>query len=89
MLISLQSSSQTNNPNEYPEKPSHSQQASDYLHNIEKNPNGVPDNAVWYAQPWIWAIVAAILVLIIGLIYKNNTKRDDEVEPGLRTNKTV
>ena len=72
-----------NNTPQGTDNPSHAEQASQYLHNIEKDPNGVPNSAAWYVQPWIWAIVAAILILVIGLIYKNNSKRDVESEHGL------
>ena len=84
MYFSFDAMAQTGkDPGQNPDRPSHSEQASSYLHNIEQDPNGVPNSSEWYAQPWIWAIVAAILILIIGLIYKNNSKRDLDSERGL------
>src|SRR5688500_18128519 len=72
-----------NNPNQYPERSSPAEQSSAYLQSIENDPNGVPNTAVWYAQPWIWAIVASILILIVGLLFKSYGKRDIESEQGL------
>lgn len=57
--------------------------ASLYLQNIEEDPNGVPNNSNWYLQPWIWAIVAAILILVIGFLFKTYGKKDIESEHGL------
>lgn len=66
------------------EKPdSHAEQASAYLQSIEQDPNGVPNSSAWYAQPWIWAIVASILILIIGMLFKSYGKRDMDSEHGL------
>ncbi|MEJ6979841.1 hypothetical protein WG906_05235 [Pedobacter sp. P351] len=72
-----------NNPNQHPEKSSPAEQSSAYLQSIENDPNGVPNNSAWYAQPWLWAIVAAILILVVGLIFKSYGKRDVESEQGL------
>jgi|GEM_PF-1107094 len=65
------------------QSPSRANDASQYLQNIEKDPNGVPNNSDWYLQPWIWAIVASVLILIIGLVFKNYGKKDIESEHGL------
>lgn len=80
-LLTLQGSAQA--PGTNPETPSHSQGASDYLHSMETDPNGVPNNSDWFVQPWIWAIVAAILILIVGALYKVYGKRDNTSETGL------
>lgn len=79
----LMAQTDNNNPNQYPERSSPAEQSSAYLHSIENDPNGVPNTAVWYAQPWIWAIVASVLILIIGLLFKSYGKRDIESEQGL------
>jgi hypothetical protein len=52
---------------------SHSEQSQDYRRNIEK-PSGydVPRGGL-ATQPWVWALAAAGLVLLIGLIYKSKT----------------
>ena len=87
MLISFNGVSQNNvSPGQNSDRSSHAEQSSDYLYNIEKDPNGVPNTAAWYAQPWIWAIVAAILILFIGLIARNSGKKNIEAdsENGLR-----
>lgn len=38
----------------------------------------------WYAQPWIWAIVAAVLILLIAFVSKGYLKRhmEDDSETG-------
>jgi hypothetical protein len=70
-LFTLISVAQESGPGQGTSRPSQAQQANDYLHSFEKDPNGVPNNAAWYAQPWIWAIVAAILIVIIGHFARN------------------
>lgn len=65
------------------DRSSKAEQSSAYLRSIEMDPNGVPNTAAWYAQPWIWAIVASILILIIGLLFKSYGKRDPDSEQGL------
>ena len=72
-----------NNPNQYPEKSSPADQSSGYLQSIEEDPNMVPNSSAWYAQPWLWAIVASVLILVVGLIFKSYGKRDVESEQGL------
>lgn len=72
-----------NNPNQYPEKSSPAEQSSAYLQSIEQDPNMVPNSSAWYAQPWLWAIVASILILVIGLAFKSYGKRDVDSEQGL------
>lgn len=32
----------------------------------------------WYAQPWIWAIVASVLILLIAFLSKDTLKRHME-----------
>jgi hypothetical protein len=58
-------------------------QSTAYLRSIEMDPNGVPNTAAWYAQPWVWAIIASILILVVGLVFKSYGKRDTESEHGL------
>lgn len=70
-------------PGSNPETPSRAEGASRYLQSIETDPNGVPNSSAWFVQPWIWAIVAAILILGIGGLYKLYGKRDDTSETGL------
>jgi len=38
----------------------------------------------WYTQPWIWAIVASVLILLIAFISKGNFGRhgENDSEPG-------
>jgi hypothetical protein len=52
-------------------------------YNLSKDVSGVTTYSAWYAQPWIWAIVAALLILFIGMVFKNNRKRDVESEDSL------
>ncbi|MFD2161049.1 hypothetical protein ACFSJU_01500 [Paradesertivirga mongoliensis] len=82
MFLSLNGIAQ-NNPGQGTDRPSHAEQSSEYLQSIEADPNGVPNSSEWYVQPWIWAIVAAILVLVIGLLFTTYGKRDVDSERGL------
>lgn len=43
---------------------------------IESNINGgsTISNGEWYSQPWIWAIIATLLILIIGVLSRNSMK---------------
>lgn len=87
VFISFNGMSQNNNnPGQNPDRSSHAEQSSEYLHNIETDPNGVPNTTAWYAQPWIWAIVAAVLILFIGMLARNSGKKEVESgsENGLR-----
>ena len=70
--------------NEYPQRTTNAEQANEYLHNIEVDPNGVPNSSAWYVQPWIWALVAAFLVLFIPFLMQNYLKRhaEDDSESG-------
>lgn len=80
LLFSAVASAQ---PGSNPEMPSHAEGASRYLQSIETDPNGVPNSSAWFVQPWIWAIIVAILILIIGGLYKLYGKRDNTSETGL------
>lgn len=82
MFLSLNGVAQ-NNQGQGADRNSHAEQSSEYLQSIEADPNGVPNSSAWYVQPWIWAIVAAILILIIGLLFKSYGKRDVDSERGL------
>jgi hypothetical protein len=87
VFISINVVAQTNSPNQHPEGQSQAEQASGYLNNMEKEPNAyTPGSSEWYAQPWIWAIVAAILILFIGMIARNSGRKevDSSSENGLR-----
>ena len=72
-----------NTSNDGRDQSSKADQSTAYLRSIETDPNGVPNTAVWYAQPWIWAIIASILIFVIGLVFKNYGKRDVESEHGI------
>ena len=66
------------------ERSSHSEQSQDYRRNFEK-PSGydTPKGGLM-TQPWVWTLTAAVLVLIIGYIYKSNTDKDFKSESGVR-----
>lgn len=67
---------------------SSARQMSQYLQNTENDPNGVPNDSAWYAQPWIWAIVAAVLILLIAFITRGSSRKnmESDTEGGLRHN---
>lgn len=46
----------------------------------------VAGNDVWYAQPWIWVIIIALLVILIIYYTKRNKRKSlkDSAEKGLR-----
>jgi len=84
LFFSINGLAQTGtDPKQGPDHTSSPAQASQYLQTIEKDPNLVPNSSAWYVQPWIWAIVASLLILIIGLLFKAYGKRDVQSESGL------
>ncbi|WP_207429592.1 hypothetical protein [Pedobacter sp. SYSU D00535] len=62
--------------NEFPERTTHAEQANTYLHNWEVDPNGVPNTSAWYVQPWIWSIVAAVLILVVAFFARGGGRQD-------------
>jgi hypothetical protein len=78
----LANAQEHHNPNQ--DQNSHAKQSGEYLDNIEKSSGySTPQGGEWYVQPWIWALVAAGLILTIAFIYKNNTDRDEKSEAGV------
>jgi hypothetical protein len=39
----------------------------------------------WYAQPWIWAIVIALVILIVAFAMRGNRRADERSEDGVRS----
>lgn len=47
----------------------------------------VADDSSWYSQPWIWAVLVAILIVIIGFFNRkgNSTRKvKDDTDRGIR-----
>ena len=78
----LANAQEHHNPNQ--EQNSHAQQSGEHVNNIENSSGySTPQGGEWYVQPWIWALVAAALILTIAYIYKNNSERDEKSEVGI------
>ena len=49
-------------------------------YHIGNDPDGVPNNPDWYSQPWIWAIVAAVLILLIAFLTRRGRGKAMEAD---------